>query len=184
MKRFVILLLLLILSYFTTEMGFAYSVKIFDKTGKQIGTAHKSGEDYVIYDINAKQVVDFDAFYSVIDTEPVQYNSVPTITPGQKWLGVGKGVNLKTVRTNSGKKIKFVRSGAYYTNNINIKVYDRTGKFIGYAKTDGTSDYIIYDKNGNVLNINIPLYSPPGKPLGSYWDRYSRNRKNQNTANF
>ena len=174
MKQF----LALILAFFlTTEITLAYSIKIFDKTGKQIGTAQKSGEDYEIYDMSGKKVTDYDSFYSEIDTPSLIHSpDVYPAIPGRKWVGVGSGVNLKMIKNSEGQKFKVVRTNPYYTNSVNIKVYDRTGKFIGYAKTDGTTDYIIYDKDGNVLNINIPLYSPPGKPLESYWERYRGQR--------
>ena len=154
-------------------MVFAYSIKIFNHSGEQIGTAHKTGEDYEIYDMSGKKVIDYDSFYSKIDT-PSEIHSPDTYPaiPGRKWVGVGSGVNLKMIKNSEGQKFKVVRTNPYYTNSVNIKVYDRTGKFIGYAKTDGTTDYIIYDEDGNVLNIDIPLYSPPGRPLESYWERY------------
>ena len=158
-------------------MVFAYSIKIFNHSGEQIGTAHKTGEDYEIYDMSGKKVTDYDSFYSEIDTPSLIHSpDVYPAIPGRKWVGVGSGVNLKMIKNREGQKFKVVRTNPYYTNSVNIKVYDRTGKFIGYAKTDGTTDYIIYDEDGNVLNINIPLYSPPGKPLESYWERYRGQR--------
>lgn len=171
MKQFLVLILVFFLATGTT---LAYSIKIFDKTGKQIGTAHKSGgEDYEIYDMSGKKITDYDSFYSEIDTPSMIHSpDIYPAIPGRKWVGVGSGVNLKMIKNKEGQKFRVVRTNPYYTNSINIKVYDRTGKFIGYAKTDGTTDYIIYDEDGNVLNIDIPLYSPPGKPLESYWERY------------
>ena len=170
MKRFLILFFILISA---SGVSLAYSIKIFDRAGHQIGSAHKAGEDYEIYDMSGKRVTDYDSFYSSIDTPATaRKTDIYPAKPGQKWVGVGAGVNLKTVRDSKGQKFRVVRSNPYYTNSVNIKVYDRTGKFIGYAKTDGTTDYMIYDRNGKLLDIDIPLYSPPGKPLGSYWERY------------
>lgn len=45
-----------------------------------------------------------------------------------------------------------------------IKVYDKQGKLVGKAVKNGEQT-IIYDLNGNKLETEEQLYSPPGHPL-------------------
>lgn len=175
MKYFFLFLLIITL---TANSVFAYTIKIYDNKGKHIGYAHKIGEDFEITDIEGKKVTDYDTFYASIDSPENSTIHTPKIknsNPGLKWYGAGRGTNLKNIKTDTGKRIKVVRFNPYTVNSVNIKVYDRGGKFIGYAKTDGTTDYIIYDKNNNIINPEIPLYSPPGTPLRSYFERYRDN---------
>lgn len=165
MKKLLLLLLMFVVS---TSMAFSYSIKLYNDNGYMIGTAKKNGEDYEIYDLNDNRVKDYDAFYnSPGDANRKQLSESKYFDkiPGYDWVRVTKGSN-GIVRTRA--TIEPYVLNKYQVRHLSVKIYDKTGKLIGYAKTDGYREYSLYDLNDNPLQIPETVYSPPGTPLKSY----------------
>lgn len=163
------LLLLLLIFAMSTSMTFAYSIKLYNDNGYMIGTARKNGEDYEIYDLNDKRVTDYDAFYNSPgdpDRKQMPESKYFGVIPGYDWVRVTTGSNGVT-RTRGVTEPYYVLN-QYQVRNLKLKVYDKTGKLVGYAKTDGYREYSLYDLNDKVLQTTETLYSPPGTPLKSY----------------
>lgn len=167
MKRIIAAIVLL---FIISNNVFAYSIKVYNKKGYLIGTARKVGEDYEIYDLDGHPVKDFDAFYASkgnAEKRILKSRYFPYI-PGLDWAGA-ENRNIKTIKNDKGESVTVLRYNPFLVHHLKVKIYDKTGKFIGYAKTDGTTDFKFYDREENPTEFSEQVYIQPGIPLKSYW---------------
>ena len=180
MKRFIAIILLLFL---VSGDAFAYAIKLYNKKGNMIGTARKIGEDYEIYDLDDHLVKDFDAFYaSEGDPErrTLKETSIFQYIPGLEWAGPNNWDRTKRIKNEKGEYVTVLRYNPFLVRHLKVKIYDKTGKFIGYAITDGTTDFKLYDKNEKPMEYEGQVYVQPTGPLRSYWDIFKVHPYNNN----
>jgi len=169
MKKIFVFLFLICLSVTQVQ---AYSVKIYNESGNLIGTAKKSGNDYEIYDLNGNKVIDYDTFYTSTGDEDRK-----KLKEGINYVTIESGQIPGNVFSYMSRPLRtrVIQAGYNPYKNLSnkVKVYDKTGKNVGYAVKDGNDGFIIYDLNSNVLQTDETLYYPPGTPLSYYTNKYS-----------
>lgn len=159
MKKIITFILLLFL---VSGEAFGYTIKLYNQKGYMIGTAHKNGDNYEIYDLDGHRVTDYDAFYaSEGDMNKKQMKQ------SKNFITTDNGF----IKVSAIDRYIYRNYNPYLVKPLSIKVYDKTGKFVGYAKTNGKTDFIIYNKDGDIISPKETLYSPPGTPLKSFYDK-------------
>ena len=122
--------------------------------------------------MNGNRVTDYDAFYaSAGDPERKALKEFPYPFRYNYYMDRPHTRTIQ-ITTEKGEKLWVPAYNQFAVKNLKLKLYDKTGKFVGYAKTDGTTDYKIYDTDENEWTTDQTLYTQPGVPLGSFWDIY------------